>query len=139
MVKIDTFKRAAAAAFCAFLATNNPVPLAASDHADPQVLKDPDGNITDLFFFPDGDRYVVILDVHRALTALPPYQLSEYEYRINFDWHTGVSFTNGDADTVRYGGKISNPGGIMEDGTITIHLKNDGTFMDDPKSPSPSY
>jgi hypothetical protein len=131
MVKFFTCKKAAAAAFCVFMAANNPVPLVASDHADPQLLKDPDGNITDLFFFPDGDRYVVILDVHRALTALPPYQLPEYEYRINFDWHTGVSFTNGDADTVRYGGKISHPGDIKEDATIKIRLNADGTLMKD--------
>jgi hypothetical protein len=130
MVTIFTWKRAAAAAFCVFLTANNPVPLLASDHADPQVLKDPDGNITDLFFFPDGDRYVVILDVHRALAEMPPYQLSQYEYRINFDWHTGVSFTNGDADTVRYGGKISQPQGIKEDATITIHLDNNGNWPD---------
>ena len=130
-MKTFTWKKAAAAAFCFVLAANHPVSLVASDHADPQVLKDPDGNITDLFFFPDGDRYVVILDVHRALTALPPYQLPEYEYRINFDWHTGLSFTNGDADTVRYGGKISHPEGIKEDATIKIRLDADGKLMKD--------
>jgi hypothetical protein len=136
VVKIFTWKRAAAAAFCVFLTANHPVPLIASDHADPQALKDPDGNITDLFFFPDGDRYVVILDVHRALAEMPPYQLSQYEYKINFDWHTGVSFPSGDADTVRYGGKISQPDKIMEDATITIHLDNDGHVVD--KDP-PTY
>jgi hypothetical protein len=137
MVKIFARKGIALAAFCVVLAANNTVPLVASDHADPQVLKDPDGNITDLFFFPDGDRYVVILDVHRALTAMPPYQLSQYEYRINFDWHTGVSFPPADtkegADTGRYGGKISNPGGIKEDATIKIHLNDNTTLMRDPE------
>ena len=49
------------------------------------------------------------------------------EYRINFDWHTGVSFTNGDADTVRYGGKIAHPADIREDATIKIRLKTDAS------------
>jgi len=118
-------KAAAAAAACVVLYAGRPVTVSASDHADPQVLKDPDANITDLFFFPDGDRYVVILDVHRALTMVPPFELAKYEYKINFDWHTGVSFVNGEQDTVRYGGKISHPEGIKEDATITIRLNNE--------------
>src|SRR4029450_38806 len=111
MVRTFARKWIAAAAFCVVVTATNTALLVASEHADPPVLKDPDANITDLFFFPDGDRYVVILDVHRALTALPPYQLPQYEYRINFDWHTGVSFPpvteKEGADTARYGGKIS--------------------------------
>jgi hypothetical protein len=124
-VRIVTWKRAAAAAAALLvLCAGRPVTVVASDHADPQVLRDADGNITDLFFFPDGDRYVVIFNVHRSLTALPPFELAKYEYRINFDWHTGVSFVNGEQDTVRYGGKISHPEGIKEDATITIRLDN---------------
>jgi hypothetical protein len=133
MVRIFTRNSVAAAAFCAMVAANNPVPLIASDHADPQVLKDADANITDLFFFPDGDRYVVILDVHRALTALPPFELQKHEFKINFDWHTGLSFVNGEQDTVRYGGKIAHPESIKEDATITVRLDNNASFLGQPE------
>jgi len=149
IVKIVTWKRVvAAAAACLVVCTSRPVTIVASDHADPARLTDPDANITDLFFFPDGDRYVVILDVHRALTAQPPYQLPRYEYRISFDWHTGVSFMDTDptdqhnwprddirAQTARYGGKIdlSDPKGIQEDATITIHLNADATLNGTPQ------
>jgi hypothetical protein len=107
------------------------VTVIASDHADPQVLRDPDANITDLFFFPDGpDHYAVILDVHRSLTTTAPFELPNYEYKINFDWHTGVSFKDGEQDTVRYGGKISHPEGIGEDATITIRLDAQANFVE---------
>jgi hypothetical protein len=125
-----TPKRAAAAAVVwLVLGGSRPVPLSASDHADPIMLRDPDANITDLFFFPDPDpshaRYIVILDVHRALTAAAPYQLENYEYQIHFDWHTGVSFPANSADTARYGGVIAGHGETIDpDGTITIHLDN---------------
>jgi hypothetical protein len=130
-VSIVTWKRAVAAVAASVVVwyLGRPAVVTASDHADPQVLRDPDANITDLFFFPDGDRYVVILDVHRSLTALPPFELAKYEYRINFDWHTGVSFENGEQDTVRYGGKISHPDQIKEDATITVRLNSDTSPM----------
>jgi len=43
-----------------------PVGAFASDHADPTDLTDPNANITDLFFFPKGDQYILIFNVRRA-------------------------------------------------------------------------
>ena len=100
----------------------------ASDHADPMILKEPDANITDLFFFPDGDRYVVVFDVRRSLTALPPYTLENYEYRVHFDLHTPIGHAN-DEMNARYGGDI-NGATLKEDRSIQIWLKNDGTLRD---------
>ena len=123
-----TLRRAAIAAmFCLMVSAGSSVRLLASDHADPMRLNDPDANITDLFFFPKGDQYVVILDVHRALTANGPYDLQPYEYSINFDWRTGVTFDD-PSQTARYGGKIENPGQIREDGWIKIQMNNDATL-----------
>ena len=59
-----------------------PIGAFTSDHADPTDLTDPNANITDLFFFPKGDQYILIFNVRRALTASQPYDLAPYEYRV---------------------------------------------------------
>src|SRR5207244_2353973 len=101
-----------------------PAATNSSDHADPINLEVLESGITDLFAFPDGDRMVVILDVRRALTDDPPYQLEPFEFAIYMDLHSEVALTN-PAEKARYGGSITNPEGIEEDVTITIRLKND--------------
>ena len=57
----------------------------ASDHADPfEIAPDEQAaNLTGLFFFPDGDQMIAILDVRRSLTAAPPYILEPFEFSIN--------------------------------------------------------
>ena len=108
-----------------------PFALRASDHADPQWLK-PDqaeANITGLFFFPEGDRMIAILDVYRALTGAPPYNLQNFEYTIHMDTHSPIAFDNPE-DLARYGGTISKPEGITDDVTLTFHLNNDTTLKE---------
>ena len=104
-----------------------PCAAAASDHADPVMLVDPESNLTDLFFFPRGDQYVLIADVRRALTAAPPYGLSEDTLRINIDLHSRIAYDNA-ADRARYGGTIVTPGGIGPDAAIEIHLNDDASL-----------
>jgi hypothetical protein len=104
-----------------------PIPLKSSDHADPIVLEVLESGITDLYAFPDGNQLIVMLNVRRALTAPPPYQLEPFEYAIYMDVHSEVTVDNAQ-DKVRYGGTIKNPGGIKEDVTIKIRLKNDATL-----------
>ncbi|HEY8260303.1 MAG TPA: hypothetical protein VIG55_03750 [Methylosinus sp.] len=98
----------------------------ASDHADPLWLAEDEqeANITGLFFFPDGDKWVAILDVRRSLVGPPPYNLEPFEYNIHFDFHTKPRFDNAE-DTARYGGSIDKPEGIAPDATIRIRLNND--------------
>jgi hypothetical protein len=98
----------------------------ASDHADPLWLAEDEqeANITGLFFFPDGDRWIAILDVRRSLVGPPPYNLEPFEYNIHFDFHTKLRFDNAE-DTARYGGSIDTPDGIAPDATIRIRLGND--------------
>lgn len=98
----------------------------ASDHADPLWLAEDEqeANITGLFFFPDGDRWIAILDVRRSLVGPPPYNLEPFEYNIHFDFHTKLRFDNAE-DTARYGGSIDTPEGIGPDATIRIRLGND--------------
>lgn len=96
----------------------------ASDHADPVIVTDPNANITGLFFFPKGDQMIAILNVHRALTAPPPYVLEPYEFIINMDLHSKINF-NDVGNNARYGGTVENPGGISPDVQIKIHLNND--------------
>lgn len=100
----------------------------ASDHADPMWLPEDEqeANITGLFFFPDGDQYVFILDVRRALTGPPPYNLEPFEYNIHLDFHTPVRFDNAE-DVARYGGTIDKPENIRPDATLTFRLNNDTT------------
>jgi hypothetical protein len=98
----------------------------ASDHADPLWLAEDEqeANITGLFFFPDGDKWVAILDVRRSLTGPPPYNLEPFEYNIHFDFHTKPRFDDAE-DTARYGGSIDKPEGVAPDATIRIRLNND--------------
>lgn len=106
-----------------------PASTFASDHADPTDLTDPYANITGLFFFPKGDQYILIFNVRRALTAPKPYDLTPYEYRINFDLSTKVTFDS-EADRARYGGTIAAADApkLHSDASITIHLNNDTTL-----------
>jgi hypothetical protein len=104
-----------------------PAALNSSDHADPIVLEVLESGITDLFAFPDGDQLIVMLNVRRALTAPPPYQLEPFEYAIYMDVHSEVTVDNAQ-HKARYGGTIKNPDGIKEDVTIKIRLKNDATL-----------
>ena len=103
----------------------------ASDHADPFKIG-PDeqaANITGLFFFPEGDQMIAILDVRRSLTAAPPYILDPFEFTINMDTHSKVTFDNAE-DKARYGGTIANPEGIFPDISIKIRLNNDVTIKE---------
>src|SRR5262245_51860916 len=104
-----------------------PIAALASDHADPTNLTDPNANITDLFFFPKDDQYILIFNVRRALTAPKPYDLGPYEYVVNFDLSTPVSFDSVE-DRTRYGGTIATPEKLHPDATIAIHLNNDTTL-----------
>jgi hypothetical protein len=104
-----------------------PAALNSSDHADPIVLEVLESGITDLFAFPDGDQLIVMLNVRRALTAPPPYQLEPFEYAIYMDIHSEVTIDNPE-QRARYGGTITKPDGIREDVTIKIRLKNDATL-----------
>ena len=99
----------------------------ASDHADPAVLATKEAGITDLFFYPHGDDYILILCVRPALSANPPYNLEPFTYKINFDLHTQVSFDNA-ADKARYGGTVIEPASIKPDVTFTYTLNNDATL-----------
>ncbi|TWD50661.1 hypothetical protein FB480_10652 [Agrobacterium vitis] len=96
----------------------------ASDHADPSNLMGPESNITDLFFFPDGDRLVLIFNVRRALSTKPPYDLTPYTYEVNLDLTTPVSFDNS-ADVARYGGTVTAPAKLHADAKVRIRLNND--------------
>lgn len=101
----------------------------ASDHADPVALGDPESNITDLFFFPQGDRMILIFNVVRSLLAPEPYNLSPFTYQINMDLTTPVSLQD-EANRARYGGTVLEPDRIHPDVTIAIHLKDDVTLKD---------
>lgn len=103
----------------------------ASDHADPFKIG-PDeqaANITGLFFFPEGGQMIAILDVRRSLTAAPPYILDPFEFTINMDTHSKVTFDSAE-DRARYGGTVVNPEGIFPDITIKIRLNNDLTVKE---------
>lgn len=100
----------------------------ASDHADPVFLNDPEANITGLFFFPHGDQMIMVLNVRRSTTKPAPFKLSQYEYVVNFDFHSKVEFD--DEHRLRYGGAVPNSEGISPDATITIHLNDDTTIRD---------
>jgi len=99
----------------------------ASDHADPVVVTDPNANITDLFFFPKGDQYVVIMCVRKSLLSPPPYGLGPFSYDIYMDLHSKVSLDNA-GDVARYGGTVVNPSGISPDVTIEYTLNDDASL-----------
>ena len=104
-------------------------PAFASDHADPVVLEDPETNLTDLFFFPDGNNYVLIFDVRRNLTDAPPYDLKDDSFTVNIDLHSQVTYDNA-ADRARFGGTIVRPSEVGADATIEIRLNDDGSLKE---------
>jgi hypothetical protein len=99
----------------------------ASDHADPTRLLSPESNITDLFFFPDGDRMTLIFNVRRALLNPPPYNLSSFVYRVDFDLKTPVSFED-PANRARYGGTVLTTDSLAPTASVVLRLKNDATI-----------
>jgi hypothetical protein len=117
--------------FLAFALLFLPYGSQASDHADPINLdpKTQEPNITGLFFFPEGDNMIVVFNVRRSLTAAPPYNFEPYEYEVNFDLHSKLSFDNAE-DRARYGGTVVNPEDIKADAKVTIHLNNDASLKD---------
>jgi len=115
---------AALLSVCLALAVSFGRTVLASDHADPQVLREPLANITDLFCFPDGDRMILVFDVRRSLTAAGPYPLDPYEYVIQMDLHTPVKFDDA-SERARYGGSVTTPENLKADVTIRVRLNND--------------
>jgi hypothetical protein len=106
-----------------------PATMRASDHADPINLKEPESNLTDLFFFPQGDQMILILCVNRALIKPPPYNLAPFEYAVHFDFHTALNFDS-DEDRARYGGKVANPDGLKPDATIKFRLNDNASLKE---------
>lgn len=130
-------------------------PCFASDHADPTWIANSrqEANLTGLFFFPVGDRYVAILDTRPTLTAPPPYKLKPYRFTVNIDTHSQVRFPPepppapplppGEAapppprpsaeqqalngDLARYGGTVANPLEIAPDVSFSFVLEDDAT------------
>ncbi len=102
-------------------------PVMASDHADPVMLVTKETNLTDLFFFPQGDHYVLIFDVRRNLTDPPPYPLAGDTFRVNIDLHSRVTFDNA-ADRARFGGTIVAPEEVGADVTIAVQLNGNGSL-----------
>src|SRR5262249_48055622 len=101
--------------------------LRASDHADPMNLKEPESNITGLFFFPKGDQMILILNIRRALTNPKPYNLAPFEYAVHMDLTSPVSFENA-ADRGHYGGTIVVPEKLHPDISIRVKLNDDTTL-----------
>src|SRR5262245_23258430 len=101
--------------------------LRASDHADPMALKEPESNITDLFFFPKDDQLIVILNIRRALRNPKPYNLYPFEYAVHMDLTSPVTFEN-EADRGHYGGTIVAPERLRPDVSIRIKLNDDTTL-----------
>src|SRR5437867_2949567 len=99
-------------------------PSMASDHADPQILREPLANITDLFFFPDGDRMVLVFDVRRSLLRNAPFPLGPYTYVIHMDLTTPVTFTD-ESQRARYGGTVATPDRLHDDVRIELQLNDD--------------
>lgn len=127
-------------------------PCFASDHADPTWIANnrQEANLTGLFFFPVGERYVAILDTRPTLTAQPPYKLRPYRFTINIDTHSAVRFppeppppAPGEppapplrpsaeqqalsGDLARYGGTVADPGAIASDVSFAFVLEDDAT------------
>jgi hypothetical protein len=115
--------------FLALFALVSPA-IRASDHADPMSYQtDPNGNITDLFFYPKGDQMILIFNVYPKLTAPKPYDLEPFEYAVHMDLTSPVKFDKED-DRARYGGTVVNPERLHPDVNITIRLNNDATLKD---------
>lgn len=103
--------------------------MRASDHADPINLKEPESNLTDLFFFPMGDQMILILCIRRALATPGPYNLAPFEYAVHFDLESRVTFDS-EEDRARYGGTIADPGGLRPTATIRFRLNDDATLKE---------
>jgi hypothetical protein len=112
------------AGFAAGLLLGVPARVAASDHADPMTLKDPESNLTGLFCFPKDGRMILVLNIRRALTGAQPYDLTPFEYAIRIDLHSKVTFDD-PSQKARYGGTVVSPEGIKEDAVIAFHLNPD--------------
>ena len=115
------------AALLVLIALLTPSASRASDHADPLNLTDPNANITGLFIFPKDDQYVLIFNMRKSLTNAKPYNLGAYEYVINIDLTTPVTFDS-DEDRARYGGTIPVPDKLHPDVTIKVRLNDDTTL-----------
>lgn len=105
-----------------------PGALRASDHADPIVSPDLTPGLTGLFVFPDGDRMVLVLGTHRALSVAGPYNLEPYEFSIHIDLDSRVSFTSAE-DRARYGGTVVDPSGISPDVTLSFRLDENANLV----------
>jgi hypothetical protein len=105
------------------------LPAFASDHADPVFSDDPEANLTDLFFFPDGNNYVLIFDVRRNLLDAPPYDLKNDSYTVNIDLHSQITYDNA-TDRARFGGTIVRPSEVGADATINVRLNDDGSLKE---------
>jgi hypothetical protein len=121
----------ALAALLLFLPSLAPFCAFASDHADPTNLTDPNANITDLFFYPKDDQYILVFDVRRSLPGPKPdsMPLTPYEYKIYFDFTTNLTFDSAE-DRARYGGTIAPEDApkLHPDATITVRLNEDATL-----------
>lgn len=106
-----------------------PGALRASDHADPIISPDLTPGLTGLFIFPDGDRLVLVLGTHRALTAAGPYNLEPYEFSIHMDLHSEVSYDDAE-DLARYGGTVVDPAGISPDVTLSFRLDENANLVE---------
>jgi hypothetical protein len=126
-MKRSTGRAIAALTMLASLHLAAPMAALASDHADPTDLTDPNANITDLFFYPKGDQYILIFNIRRSLTAPQPYDLGPYEYHVNFDLTTPVTFDSAE-DRTRYGGTVAAPEKLHPAAAIAIRLNNDVTL-----------
>ncbi len=104
------------------------MPARGSDHADP-VGAPKESNLSDLFFFPQGDNFVLIFDVRPGSTAELPYDLDDKTYTVNFDFDSPLTFDDA-ADCARYGGTIVNPGGISAEASIALGLDDDGSLRE---------
>jgi len=117
-----------------------PLPMYASDHADPVDIwnrKRLEGGITDLFFFPRTDeqgvrRMELILCVRRALTEAGSLILEPYTYTIYMDLKSTVTFDN-DEQLKRYGGTVVRPDNITPTVTIPIRLTDKAELAATPK------
>src|SRR5580765_6602081 len=117
-----------------------PLPMYASDHAEPVDIwnrKRLEGGITDLFFFPRTDeqgvrRMELILCVRRALTEAGSLILEPYTYTIYMDLKSTVTFDN-DEQLKRYGGTVVRPDNITPTVTIPIRLTDKAELAATPK------
>jgi len=101
------------------LALTPPAAVRASDLADLLHLTDPYSNITGLFIFPKGDQYFLVFNVRRSLVGPTPYRLAPYDYVVNIDLTTPVSFESAE-DRARYGGTIVVPEKLHPDATVGL-------------------